>query len=215
MDLPCLDRYLADETLIEGCIKKDKRAWDIFVERYSKIVFWAIRQRLRRFGYIFDEDDIEDIHQDVFVSLWEGDKLGHIKDKTKIAAWISMVAGNSAIDYFRRMKRQLPPNSISLYEKIYSNSEGKDVTLEDILPQKSAWSPQGAAFNDIYSIIEAEIEALNPKEKIVAKLNLLHRMKHREIAEALHMPIDTVSTTIARTKDKLKERLRRKDLEDY
>ena len=76
---------LSSDELVQNCIKKDKRAWDIFVERYSKVVFWAIRNRLKRFGYNFDEGDIEDIHQDVFISLWSDNKLAQIKDKDRVA----------------------------------------------------------------------------------------------------------------------------------
>ena len=80
------------EQLIEGCIKKDKRSWDIFVERYSKVVYWAIRDRLKRFGYNFEDEDINDIHQDVFIALWSGDKLAQLKERDKAAGWLAMVA---------------------------------------------------------------------------------------------------------------------------
>ncbi len=66
--------------------------------------------------------------------------------------------------------------------------------------------------SDAREMLEAEIEALKPKERIVVKLNLLHGMKHGEIAGALKMPVNTVSTTIARAKKYLKEKLEGKRL---
>ncbi len=202
------------EELIQDCIKRDKRAWDIFVERYSKVVFWAIRDRLRRFGYNFDEGDIEDIHQDVFISLWSGDKLAQIKERNKVAGWLAMVAGNAAIDYFKRMKRQSPPNSLSIYEEIYKSDDGGDRTLEDVLPSRDAGPAKQAHLNDVLGLVDSAIDSLKPKEKMAVKLNLLHGMKHRDIAEALKLPVNTVSTTIARAKEDLKEKLKRKGIED-
>ena len=205
---------LSSDELVQNCIKKDKRAWDIFVERYSKVVFWAIRNRLKRFGYNFDEGDIEDIHQDVFISLWSDNKLAQIKDKDRVAGWLAMVAGNAAIDYFKKMKRQSPPNSLSLYEEIYKSGDGGDKTLEDVLPSQDAGPGKRAHLNDIFELVDSAINSLKPKEKIVVKLNLLHGMRHRDIAEALKMPVNTVSTTIARAKEDLKVKLRRKGIKD-
>ena len=204
----------SSEELIKNCIKKDKRAWDIFVERYSKVVFWAIRDRLKRFGYNFDEGDIEDIHQDVFISLWSDNKLAQVKDRSRVAGWLAMVAGNAAIDYFKKMKRQSPPNSLSLYEEIYKSGDGGDKTLEDVLPSQDAGPGKRAHLNDIFELVNSEIDSLKPKEKIVVRLNLLHGMRHRDIAEALKMPVNTVSTTIARAKEDLKVKLRRKGIKD-
>lgn len=202
------------EELIQDCVKRDKRAWDIFVERYSRVVFWAIRDRLRRFGYNFDDSDVEDIHQDVFISLWSDNKLAQVRERSKIAGWLAMVAGNAAIDYFKKMKRQSPPNSLSIYAQIYKGAAGESKTLEDILPSQDAGPDRQAHLDDIFESVVSAIGSLKPKEKVAARLNLLHGMKHYDIAEALNMPIDTVSTTIARAKDALRGKLKRKGIED-
>lgn len=214
MDFTNLDKQ-PDQELIESCIKKNKRAWDIFVERYSKLVLWVIRDRLTRFRYNFDDDDVEDIHQEVFISLWSSNKLAQIKDRRKVAGWIAMVAANAAIDYFRRMKRQMPPNAISIFEEAISNAEGEGKTLEELLPAKIGNPNREFHLNELRTILDATLESLAPKEKMVIKLNLLHGMKHHEIAEALKLPINTISTIIARTKGELKEKLKRKGIEDF
>ncbi|MDD5072875.1 MAG: sigma-70 family RNA polymerase sigma factor [Candidatus Omnitrophica bacterium] len=200
------------EQLIEGCIKKDKRSWDMFVERYSKVVYWAIRDRLKRLGYNFEDEDINDIHQDVFIALWAGDKLAQLKEKDKVAGWLAMVAGNAAVDHFRRMKRQSPPNSISIYEEIYKNGDGGTRTLEEVLPSKAPGPDREAQLSEAREALESVIEALKPKEKIAVKLDILHGMKHSEIADALNIPVNTVSTTIARAKKYLKEKLEKERL---
>ncbi len=205
---------LSPDELVQNCIKKDKRAWDIFVERYSKVVFWAIRDRLKRFGYNFDEGDIEDIHQDVFISLYSDNKLAQLKDNDRVAGWLAMVAGNAAIDYFKKMKRQSPPNSLSLYEEIYKSEGGGDKTLEDVLPSQDTGPAKQAHLNDVFKLVDSAIDSFRPKEKVVVKLNLLHGMKHRDIAEALRLPVNTVSTTIARAKEDLREKLKRKGIGD-
>lgn len=200
----------ASEEIIRGCIKKDKRAWEIFVERYSKVVYWAIRDRIRRSGYSFEEEDVNDIHQDVFITLWAGDKFTQLKDRSKVAGWLAMIAGNAAVDHFRKMKRQSPPNSISIYEEIYSDGEGGGKTLEELLPAAGTDPARPLQLDEIRRVVEKEVGALKPKDKMMIKLDIFHGMKHREIAEALKMPLEAVSTTIRRTKEGLRQKLRDK-----
>ncbi|KPK42437.1 MAG: hypothetical protein AMJ78_02530 [Omnitrophica WOR_2 bacterium SM23_29] len=214
MDFADLDKS-DEQKLIERCIKKDKRSWDIFVGRYSKLVLWAIRDRLSRFRYNFNDDDVEDIHQEVFVSLWAANKLEQVKDKSKVAGWIAMVAGNAAIDYFKKTKRQMPPRTISIFEEIYSSTEGKAKTLEELLPAHIGNPNRELHLSEIRIILDAALEALTPKEKTIITLNLLYGRKHREIAEILKLSINTVSTIIVRTKEELKEKLRQKGIEDF
>jgi RNA polymerase sigma-70 factor (ECF subfamily) len=207
-----MDPNVHPDELILGCIRKDKRSWDIFVERYSRVVYWAIRDRLKRYGYDFSEEDINDIHQDVFIALWAGDRLKQVKEREKVAGWLAMVAGNAAIDHFRKVKRQSPPNSISIYEQIYSNGEGESRTLEEVLASGAAGPDRQAQLSEARVELESAISGLNPKERMAAKLNLLHGMRHAEIAAALKVPVNTVSTTIARAKKNLKEKLEKKRL---
>ncbi len=193
--------------LLRGCINKDKRSWNVFVERYSKLVYWAIRDRLKRCGYDFSEEDINDIHQDVFVALWEGEKLKQLRDPERVAGWISMVAGNTAVDHFRSAKRAMPAGSVSIHEEIFSDGEGGSGTLEDLLPAGTESPDRQAQLNEALALLEAAMGSLKPREMMVVKLNLLHGMKHIEIAEAVKMPVNTVSTIIARVKKYLKEKL--------
>ncbi len=204
-----------DQELIESCIRKDKRAWNIFVERYSKLVLWAIRDRLTRFRYNFDNGDVEDIHQEVFVSLWSDNKLARIKDRRTIERWIVMVAGNAAIDYFKKMKRQMPPNAVSIFEEIISSADGEGKTLAELLPTQTANPSREFHLSELREMLEAALGSLEPKQKMVVKLNLLRGMKQREVAQALKLPINTVSTIVARTKEELREKLKRKGIEDF
>jgi len=174
------------------------------------VVYWAIRDRLKRFGYEFYDEDVNDIHQDVFVTLWAGDKLTLLKDRSKIAGWLAMIAGNAAIDYFRKMKRQSPPNSISIYEEIYKNDAGEAKKLEDLLPSEAEAPDREMQLNEAREILHLVLRALKPKDRMVIRLNFLHGMKHSEISDALKVPVNTVSTIIARAKDELRQELEEK-----
>ncbi len=38
----------SDSELLSGCITGNKAAWDVFVERYSKLIYWNVRKTLEK-----------------------------------------------------------------------------------------------------------------------------------------------------------------------
>lgn len=197
---------MSEESLIQRCLKQDKLAWDEFVYKYSALVCWAIEQRLSRFGYNFTQEDVLDIHQDVFFSIWREKKIAQLKDKNKIVAWLSMVAGNKAMDYFKLIKRK---GSVSA-EYIFEESQDREETV--LLSNKTL---EEIYSNDIINIVDEALEEFSHREKIILKFNLLYQKTHQEIADILSMPANSVSTVISRSKEKLKEKLIRQGIKDF
>jgi len=197
---------MSEQELINRCIQKDFLAWGEFVRRYSGLVYWAIEHRLKKWDYFYHHQDVEEIHQNVFLSLWKKNKLEQVKDQKKVAGWIVIVSGNEAIDYFRHEKSQVPPNAISIFEEIIQKDGA--ITLADILPSNKKDDSAANEPDEIGKILEAGINSLSAKEKLILKLNTLYNKKYREIAEMLDMPLGSVATSIKNIKSRLKKRLR-------
>ena len=197
-------KYLRDNQLIKLCLDKNALAWSEFVERFSKVIYWAIKDKLKRWGYSFKEQDLEDIYQEIFSKIWQGSKLKEIKNSEKISGWLVMVAGNAAIDYFRRKNKQA--------SKRYNYSEQKELELNDDLILSNDNPLQVLYTQEIKEILESALESLTSRERIIITLSHLHGKKHREIAELLNMPLNTVSTIISRTKQRLKDKLKERGI---
>ncbi len=180
--------------IIKGCLKNDKKSWDIFVQKYSKLIYWAIRRRLALNSFDFKQDDIDCIFQEVFLSISCGNKLAQIRDVRMIASWLAVIASNETVDFMRRKIKQ-NKRFISKLPEI------KDDRFKEELDQR-----------DSLELLEHLINNLSSKEKIVISFNLIENRTHREIAGIVDIPINTVSTIIARTKEKLKKELVRKGL---
>ena len=182
--------------LINRCLKKEKKAWDIFVQKYSKLIYWAIRKRLSASGFKFGQDDVNSIFQEVFLSILEGDKLRQLKDAKTIPSWLVIITSNKAVDFMRRTireDRRLIPDIPVL----------KDDNFEQELRQ-----------SDLIDLIANVINALSAKAKVIISFNLLEGRTHKEIADIMNLPVNTISTVIARTKEKLKQDLERKGIKD-
>jgi len=102
---------IPENELLARCIRGEKEAWDIFVSRYSKLVYHSLRRTLDKNPRIQPEV-IEDLHQEVFLSLLENGykKLRQFRGKggCSLASWIRMIASRKAIDYLRKESRIIP-----------------------------------------------------------------------------------------------------------
>ncbi|MFA5007698.1 MAG: sigma-70 family RNA polymerase sigma factor [Candidatus Omnitrophota bacterium] len=176
-----------DAELIRRCINKEKESWDIFVERYSRLIYWAIRKRLSASNFSFSKDDVSNIFQEVFLSILEG-KLAQLKDIKLICSWLVMVASNKAVDFMRETLRNKQRFTV-------------DVTL------LNENNEQNLSDRDMVNILKNIINTLSDREKIIISLNLIEEKTHQEIADTLAVSINTISTIIARTKEKIKKEM--------
>jgi CHAT domain-containing protein len=58
-----------ERTLLAGCVKGDKSAWDAFVLQYSALVYHTIKKTLVLYHTEASHDLVDDLFQEVFLSL--------------------------------------------------------------------------------------------------------------------------------------------------
>ena len=182
--------------LISRCLKKDKKAWDLFVQRYSKLIYWAIRKRSAASSFELSQNDIDYIFQEVFLSILEGDKLLQLKDSKAIPGWLVIIASNKTVDFMRRRIRD------------------NERLIPDMPILSSSDFKQELVHRDLLNTISNIIDRLPSKEKIIISLNLLKGRTHKETAGIINIPVNTVSTIIARTKNKLKKELAKQGIKN-
>jgi len=208
---------LNDRSLVSLCIEKDASAWSSFVDRFSNLIYWAIKDRLKRYNFQFVEQDVEDIYQELFVSLWEKNGLTEIKDRAKISSWLVMVAGNEAIDHFRKKKNEGPRISASIFQSVSSDvgEAAEELMLTGTLSSSEDDPSRIVYLKELDRILEATIETLPPRERQAITLSFLYGKKHREIAQLLKISINTASTIIRRVRAKLRKELKKKGIKDF
>ena len=182
--------------LINRCLKKDKKAWDLFVQKYSKLIYWAIRKRSAASSFECSQDDVDCIFQEVFLSILEDNKLVQLKDAKAITGWLAIITFNKTVDFMRRRIRD------------------RGRLIPDIPVLSSSNFEQELLHRDLLDVISNIINMLSCKEKIIISLNLLKGRTHKEIAGIMNISVNTVSTTIARTKEKLKKELIRQGIKN-
>jgi len=185
---------MSESEIVKRCLKKDKKAWSVFIRRYSRLVHWAIRKRLTTGGFRWNKADIEDIFQEVFLMILQGNKLLQLKNVKFIPGWLSMVASNKTIDFMRQKAR---------WEQnlAFDRPAFKDCAFEQELFSR-----------EVLAVTKEIIDTLSNKEKIIISLNLFEGRTHKEIASIAGISVNTVSTIVARTKEKLKKELEKRGI---
>ncbi len=117
-----------DLEFVQRCVKGDKRAWDEFVNKYSRLIYSSIHAVLKTKTYAnFSPDNLNDIFQEICFSLVK-DNFKRLRsfegrNQCSLASWLRQVSINATIDYLRRSK-----SFVSLEEK-----NDDELSLKDII----------------------------------------------------------------------------------
>lgn len=178
--------------LIQRCIHRDPDAWDEFVKHIAPLISYTIKDKFQRWGFNYQRSDIENLKQDILLSIWEKNKLETIKDNA--ISWICALSLHAASNYIRDLKPTDPP-----YISLLNHS------LKSYYPLPS----EELSNKNMQNAIDCALESLNYKENLIIKLLVLYGKKYKEIAQMLNMPIGTILAYASRAKLKLKKKLKK------
>lgn len=184
----------SDKDLIRHCLSGDPDAWNNFIDRFSGLVYWAIKRKLNRYYSAYLSADVEDIYQRLFASIWEKKSLEAVSDRDNIAPWLIVLASNLATDLIRRKRRE---------EEFIKNrlpAETNTVDEESVIFMKEK-----------KDLLNEAMRLLTEKERAYLELHYVSDKRHKEIAEIFNEPVNTVSTVIARAKGKIRRFIEEKD----
>ena len=150
-----------DEELVVLYSKGNNEAFDILLNRYKNRIYSYI------YYIVKDRELTEDIFQETFVKVITTIKQGRYVETGKFPSWISRIAHNLIIDYYRQEKS----------ENHLSNDEG---TIEDSLVQ-----------TQIQADIRKLVAALPDNQKEVLIMRYYKNMSFKEIADATNVSINT------------------------
>ena len=181
---------LPEDELLKGCIAGDKGRWDIFVQRYNKLIYHTIYKTLRVNNTPTNPDDVNDLFQEVFASFCAGSyrKLRMFDpDKgCKLPSWLRMITVRMTIDHLRR---QRPTTSI-----------------EDLPNEPSQFGDQEAQIDEESgTFLRKLLEALPAKDKLLVELSFMRELPSEEVAQILHISVGAFYTRKNRIIEKLKK----------
>lgn len=201
---------MSDNELISGCIQGRKEAWDLFVERFSGLIYWSVRRTLVKSPFADRDELCDEIFQDVFHKLMARDELARLKEAVGLKQFLVVIACRQALDKMKALSRS--EGKLLSSDARYFSEEGE--VIPEFGALEAAEAPdQTLARHEREAIMADTLAELDPRERFCVEMHYVEGKSHREIAEIVGIPVETASTIIRRTREKLKTSLERKGLD--
>lgn len=197
---------MTTEVLVRKCIRNDASAWHEFVKRYQKLVCWAVRRKLDSIGMRASKHEVCDIVQEIFIEVWEKNRLSMLRNAACLKAWLYRIASNKTINYCRKTSRE-KDRSASLDSEL--THENPAFNLGSVIPCNKFNGLKSAESQEIAEILKIVMKRLGSKYQTALRLQVFESKKQREIAEVMDVSINTVSTLVRRAKHKVQEEVER------
>ena len=168
---PVSEKATAQAQIVERVCAGDKEAFGELYKAFAPLVHGII---LARVPY----DEVDDLAQEVFLSAFKN--LHTLRDQTAIGAWLSMIARNRAVEFYRQTK---PTEELS-----------EEIREKDV-PQTEARE------------ILAAIRSLPDAYRETLVLRLVEGMSGQEIAERTNLTPESVRVNLHRGMRLLRRKL--------
>ena len=193
---------------IRRCVRKEKQAWDEFVNRYSGLIYTYIRHTLRLKGmHSQREESTGELFQEIIFSLVKDDcrKLRSFKgiNGCSLASWLRLLAINMTIDHVRKMRflqSKAPIDKQEAEDLLMTYSQGES-GFHEIME------------NELRQSLSECIEKLKAEEKYFMELHINQELRLEEIRGFLKLSRGMVDMRKSRIIAKLKECFKNKGFE--
>ena len=164
----------SDEQLISLYVDGTNEAFDELLERHKDRLYMYIYHSVK------NEELADDIFQDTFVKAITTIKQGRYVDKGHFLAWITRIAHNLIIDYYRMVRSENLQSTDDDDVNILNRKELADATVEDNL-----------IISQIHSDVRRLVKALPDNQREVLVMRYYKNMSFKEIADTTGVSINT------------------------
>lgn len=165
---------MTDDQLVNAYASGDNLAFDTLLNRHQQRVYAYILQMVK------DRDTADDLFQETFVKAIMTIRQGRYSETGKFSAWITRIARNLIIDYFRQEKTEAALSTDDANYDILNRRELADGTVEDLLINAQ-----------IRTDIRRIICRLPKPQRDVLMMRYYRNLSFKEIAELTGVSINT------------------------
>lgn len=165
---------LTDEQLVVAYADGNNEAFDTLLTRHQTRVFNYI------LNIVKNRELADDIFQETFVKAITTIKQGRYTENGKFSAWITRIAHNHIIDYYRQEKANSTVSADDTDSLVLNRKELAEDTIEDFIIDSQISA-------DVVNIMNQ----LPELQREVLDMRFFQDMSFKEIAEATNVSINT------------------------
>ena len=201
---------LTDRELLDACIQGSEKSWDVFVDKYTNLIYHTIRQVLNTYRVELRTQQKNDIHNNLLLFLIEDDykKLRQYdgRNKCSVSSWLRVVTSNFALNVLKKQKSQVPLNSTT----------DRELEIEDLSVCREQRPEEGLLRKEHKELIDELTSELNANDMLFVDLLYRKELTPESIAEILSISINNVYSKKTRIKKKLIKIAKKKNfLQDF
>ncbi len=179
----CAEHLFPDDLkLVDRLLEKDSGAWDFVVKEYGPFLEAIARQ-----AGLTDED-AKDCVQDSLASLWDDNasRLREYRGIASVKTYLARIVHRDCIDFIRKNNREKCKIRLKTFAYMVEDIDG----LEKVVHDRSE--------------LEALLDVLEPKDRLLAKLIYYDGLTSREAGRILGANVSTIDVWHFRLKQKLR-----------
>lgn len=165
---------MTDEQLVKAYAQGNNDAFDTLLQRHQNRVFNYILRIVK------NEDVANDIFQDTFVKAITNIRKGRYTDNGKFPAWITRIAHNLIIDFYRQEKSENVQSCDAEDVDLLNRKELSEANIEDLLIDEQ-----------IKDDVRMLVDELPESQREVLMMRYYRNMSFKEIAEITGVSINT------------------------
>ena len=172
--------HATDRDLVNGCVSGSKEALEAFIRQFSDPVYRTVQYTFKTKNTSYTKPDIEDLHNSVFLRLFEDrcKKLRQYKGKNECSlhSWIRIVTVRIVIDHLR--KEAASP----------LNWWKTNLPIETFAPKakdSEPWVNIDRAKQQ--SLVQAGMKELLSRDRLFLKLHFMGDLSIREVADIMNI----------------------------
>lgn len=162
-----------DAILVSAYLKGDERALEVLIKRHRKRLYSFI------YSKVSDREITEDLFQDTFVKVIRTLKMGRYNEEGKFYPWVSRIAHNLIVDYFRKSFK-MPKYDMAEEHEVFENLQEDALNAERKLIQEQ-----------IDTDLKELIRLLPEDQQTVLFMRMYREMSFKEIADNTGVSINT------------------------
>lgn len=173
-----------EKLLIKELKAGDKKAFTVLFDYYSPHILQFCR------SYIKNIQDVEEIVEDVFISLWENRKK--LRATESVKPFLVINARNKILNHIRKQINS------PVYEDYMENHHDNLLNMND----------SNLEYEEFEKSIIAVIDSLPSTQNKVIKMSRLENLSNPEIAHNLNLNIQTVKNALSQGLKTIREKVK-------
>ena len=165
---------MTDEELVVSYAEGNNCAFEILLSRHKQSLFSYILYRVR------NRDLADDIFQDTFIKAILTIKQGRYTENGKFRAWITRIAHNLIVDYFRQERSENTVSNDEYEFDLFNNSKLCEDNIETVMVKAQV-------FDDVRKLVDY----LPESQREVLKMRYYQELSFKEIADKTGVSINT------------------------